>query len=296
MLERHTWRSTLALLSIVAAYALLVQGGGANQNASYALVKALAAGTAIVDETRYQVGDVGTPDVAWFDGHYYSAKAPGSRVCHPARVPCAAHARGMRTSGDPTNMLWALGLLGTVLPVAVTLFLIRAVTERIEPGFGTISAATIGLGTLLLPFGTMFFVHALSTMLGFAAFVLLWNERRGGQRLAAVAGAGALSGLAITTEYPLGLVAVTLAVYAALRTPHFIRVAVFGAGLLAGLAPLLTFNRWAFGSFTHLSYRGTVQIPGDTGTMCSSSTKGCSASRRRVCAPRVSCCSPTGAL
>ena len=155
MLERHTWRSTLALLSIVAAYALLVQGGGANQNASYALVKALAAGTAIVDETRYQVGDVGTPDVAWFDGHYYSAKAPGLAF---ATLPAylALRTAGMRTSGDPTNMLWALGLLGTVLPVAVTLFLIRAVTERIEPGFGTISAATIGLGTLLLPFGTMF--------------------------------------------------------------------------------------------------------------------------------------------
>ena len=27
----------------------------------------------------------------------------------------------------------------------------------------------------------------------------------------------------------------------------------------------MTFNRWAFGSFTHLSYRGTVQIPGESG-------------------------------
>jgi hypothetical protein len=262
-LGRPTWRSTLALLSIVVAYALLVQGRGANQNASYALVKALASGTATVDKTRYQVGDVGTPDVAWFNGHYYAAKAPGLALLTLPEY-LLLRSVGMRTTGDPTNMLWALGLLGVVLPIAITLFLVRHVTEGIEPGYGTITAATLGLGTLLFPFGTMFFVHSLSAMLGFAAFVLLWSEQPTG-RLSVVAAAGVVAGLAITSEYPLGLVALALAAYTIRRTPRLKRLAAFTGGVIVGVFPLMVFNLAAFGSLTHLSYQGTVQIPGVSG-------------------------------
>src|SRR5919201_3964286 len=62
----------LAILSLAFAYASLAQGIGWNQNAHYALVRALAHGTAIVDPYRRETGDV-----AWYHGHYYSTKAPG---------------------------------------------------------------------------------------------------------------------------------------------------------------------------------------------------------------------------
>jgi hypothetical protein len=103
----------------------------------------------------------------------------------------------------------------------------------------------------------------MSAMLAFAAFVLLWRERAGPPRPLLVAGAGALAGFAIVTEYPLGLAAVILGLYAMRRSVK--RGAVYAAGLAAGVAPLVAYNLWAFGSPTHSSYRGAVAIQGDTG-------------------------------
>src|SRR5829696_3914688 len=68
-------RRSSALVGITAlalAYASLAQSAGWNQNAHYALVRALTNGTAIVDPYRHQTGDV-----SWCQGHYYAAKAPG---------------------------------------------------------------------------------------------------------------------------------------------------------------------------------------------------------------------------
>ncbi|MGH3143681.1 MAG: hypothetical protein ACRDO9_11205, partial [Gaiellales bacterium] len=63
---------TLAICAVVLGYATVVQGGGENQFAHLALVRSLTDGTAIVD--RYQRE---SKDLAWYDGHYYSTKAPG---------------------------------------------------------------------------------------------------------------------------------------------------------------------------------------------------------------------------
>ena len=146
------------------------------------------------------------------------------------------------------------------------LLLLRWVAEHISPGFGTVTAATIGLGTLLLPFGTMFFVHVLSAAVAFLAFVVLWYERRQRPNLGRSShSAGLLAGFSITAEYPAGVVAVALAAYAASRRPFLARGASYAAGLLVGLLPLFAFNRWAFGSAFHLSYVGTVQSPGASG-------------------------------
>jgi hypothetical protein len=41
-----------------------------------------------------------------------------------------------------------------------------------------------------------------------------------------------------------------------LRTPRLARATAYGAGLIVGVIPLLVYNRWAFGSVTHLSYFG----------------------------------------
>ena len=43
------------------------------------------------------------------------------------------------------------------------------------------------------------------------------------------------------------------------------RGAAYAAGLAAGVAPLVIYNVWAFGSPTHSSYKGAVAIQGDTG-------------------------------
>jgi hypothetical protein len=264
LLERDRKWSMLALACIAFAYGSLVQGIGSNQNGQYALVKSLASGTAVADSTRYEVGDLGTADVSWYSGHYYIAKAPGLAAASLAPY-LTLRALGARTWGDPTNMLWALGLFTVVLPVFILLLLVRALADEVAPGLGTAAAATLGLGTLLLPFGTMFFAHALSAMLGFAAFAILWRERRSQPRWSSLVAAGVLVGLAATVEYPFGVIGLALLIMVAARRSRLRRVAVYCVALGLTVSSLFAFNWWAFGNALHFPYNGLIDVPGRSG-------------------------------
>ena len=166
---------------------------------------------------------------------------------------------------DSTPMIWALGLLGVVAPAALMLLLVRMLADRIEPGYGTAAAVTLGLATLVMPFATLFFSHVLAAALAFAAFALLWREREGPQRMPLVAAAGLLAGLAVTTEYPLAIAGAVVGLYAISRGDVVRRGAAYTAGVVAGVIPLVAYNLWAFGSLTHSSYDDAVAVQGASG-------------------------------
>ncbi|MDX6488650.1 MAG: hypothetical protein QOK13_1265 [Gaiellaceae bacterium] len=244
--KRRRRLGLLAILALAFATALLVQPFGYNQGAHYALVRALADGTPRIDAYRDFSGDIG-----YYKGHYYSNKAPGlAFVTLP--VYEVAHAVGL-PSGVHVLSLW-----GVLLPGILLLLLVWRVGDRAEPGYGFAAAFTLGIATLVLPFLGMYFAHILSALLGFAAFALLWWERDGPRRLWLVAAAGFLAGFAVVVEYPLALTAVVLGCYAISRKPVLERGLVWTGGVFVGLLPLLAFNRWAFGSFTQLSYSHLV--------------------------------------
>jgi hypothetical protein len=157
---------------------------------------------------------------------------------------------------------WILGFIGAVLPTSLLLLLLRRVGNELELGFGTVTAVTAGLCTLLFPFATLFFDHALSAALGFAAFALLWQA---GDQLRFVALSGLLAGLAITSEYPLALVATALGIYAITEGKRLRRAIVYVAGVTLGVLPLLLYDLWAFGSPFHLSYADAIVRPGVSG-------------------------------
>jgi hypothetical protein len=292
-------RGLLAIVMLAIGYALVMQALGWAQTSYYALVRSLSSGTAQIDRFHWE-----TRDESYDRGHYYSVKAPGlpfvtlplykalhaadaerasrwaARNAHRhgsfrwyrAGVPSGLYgndldrARRIRAEiEDETPMVWLLGLLGVVVPAALLLLLVRAVGERVEPGFGTVAAVTLGLGTLIMPFATLFFSHVLSAMLAFAAFALLWRERDGPPRLALVAGAGLLAGLAVTVEYPLAIAGAIVGLYAIARGSIVRRGLAYAGGVAAGVAPLLGYNLWAFGSVTHFSYANAIKQQGYTG-------------------------------
>lgn len=242
----HLRRPVIALAAFAAAGAYIVQGPGFTQNAHYALVRAFADGTPIIDAYRPETGDFTT-----YKGHYYSVKAPSTAA---ASLPpfLLLDATGVRDwlardeGGPPGNrrenigMTWALGLWAALLPALALAALVARANERLARGVGVAAAALFALGTLALPFATMYFSHLLAAALGFAAFVLLWERR-------APFAAGLLAGLATATEYTMAIVAVALCVYTVRRLP-------FTAGALLGALPIALYNWWAFGSPTHLSY------------------------------------------
>ncbi|MDQ5821336.1 MAG: hypothetical protein M3540_07850, partial [Actinomycetota bacterium] len=255
-MPRHLSRRAaglLALVALTAGFSWVMQGTGFNQNSHYVLVKALAKGTPVIDSSLPEVGELGTQDVTTLHGNTYSNKAPGLAF---ATVPLyvVLERAGMRTTGDPTRMLWALGLFGVVLPSLLLLLLVRWVADELAPGFGTVAAVLLGTGTLLTPFATLFFSHALSALLVFATFAILFRARRDGCGLAWYLAAGVCAGLAVVTEYPNALAGAALGLYAVSRAPVIRRGAVYSAGCLAGVIPLALYNHWAFGSVTHISY------------------------------------------
>ena len=238
-----------AAFAFAAAYPMQVNGW--NQNAHYALVRALAQGTPTIDRTRHEIGELGTGDVTLVDGHYYSNKAPGlAMTALPAFL--VLDAVGMRTTGDPTRVIWALHLWSIVVAAVVLIVLVRRYGDALEPGHGAIGALTLGIATLVLPFSTLFFSHVLAAALGFAAFFVLRPGRPASPARAFAA--GVLLGFGMVVEYPVALVALALwlAVLAYPGRPR--RAIAYTAGFLLGVAPLALYNLWAFGSLTHVSY------------------------------------------
>lgn len=290
----------LAILCVSVASALVMQASGWAQTSNFALVRALSNGTAKIDPYHWE-----TKDESWYRGHYYSVKSPilpalslplwhllkrtdapraayeaaksarenGSWRWRPTATPQdlygnnrirTYHVRGRIEASTP--LIWAMGLLGCVLPALGLMLLLRRLGERLEPGYGTVAAVTLGLCTMVLPFSTLYFSHVLAALLGFAAFALLWREREGpAECVPLVALGGLLAGLAFASEYPLALGGAVLGVYAISRGNRVRRGLAYAGGAVLGALPLFAYNLWAFGSITHLSYANAVKEQGLTG-------------------------------
>jgi hypothetical protein len=257
----------VAFLALGLAYASIAQGGGVNANAHFATVRSITKGHAYVDEFRSE-----TSDVSWYHGHYYAAKAPGLALLtvgpyillrSSGVFSLVAHLPAMATSEVAT--LWLLAIISCALPLLVALLLLRRIGDELAPGFGTAGALSIGFGTLLLPFATLFFDHALSASLGFIAFSILWWWR---QRLLYCGLAGVAAGYAAVCEYPLVLIAISLALYVLFTAPprgRLARTFAYAVGAALGMLPIVVFNWWAFGSPLHTPYQDAVSVEGTSG-------------------------------
>jgi hypothetical protein len=296
-------RQRLALTLTVFAFAggFVVQSPGWAQTSYMALSKALSSGTPQIDRWHWE-----THDDAYTNGHYYSVKPPGlvlatlplyraldaagaDRLAHEARIraesgggaPWAARTlpvaqygysveraiSARQTIADDAPMAWALGLLGVLVPAVALLVLVARGAERIAPGTGVATAITLGTGTLVLPFSTMYFSHILAALLSFAAFVLVWRARERGPSARNLALAGLLAGLAVVCEYPLAITAGIVGLYALMpRAAGRVRRALaYGGGVAVGVAPLLAYQWWAFGSPLHLAYDDAIAKTGLSG-------------------------------
>lgn len=244
-----------ALLVVALAYP--IQDAGCTQTSHLALTKALADGTARIDRWHES-----TCDKAWFGGHYYSVKPPALALSAlPAYL--AVDAAGLWPD-DPQSESWLLNL-ATVVPAALVLtWLTGRVADRLAPGSGLVSAVTMAVATLALPFGTLWFGHVPAAAFGFAAFAVLLAARDAGRGRRADLAAGLLAGAAVLYEYPAALVAAGLLVYAGATRGRRAAAAFAAGGALPAVA-LLAYNRWAFGSFTHFSYEDAVIERGASG-------------------------------
>jgi hypothetical protein len=249
----------VALLAVALAMATLVQGPGWNQNAHLALVKGLSHGTPIIDDYR-----AGTGDVAFSDGHYYSAKAPGVALLAVGPYFLLDRTGALEAVVSVTGIpredadLWALAVIVCALAAVLTLVIVVRLGDEVARGYGVAAAVTLGLATLFLPFSTLLFDHVPAAALAFAAFALLWQRRGPWSAFTA----GVLAGATVAVEYPLALAVVALGVYAVAAGDRLRRGLAYIGGVAVGVVPLLVYNTWAFGSPLHFPYEDALPIAG----------------------------------
>lgn len=253
-----------AILLVGLSYATMIQSFSWNQTSHYDLIRSLDQDKTTIDQYQTNTGDK-----AEYNGHWYSARAPGlalySLPFYNALKWVGAESWTDRHVAPPNHpgdeMIYLIGLWANVLPGLLLLLLVGHLAERIQPGYGAATAVILGLGTLTLPLSTLLFSHVFAAFLGFAAFALLWQEREGPPNPWYLWVAGLALGYAGASEYPLFFVALVLGLYLLSRrdslTPLgiFKRAGAFILGGLIGIVPLLLYNHYAFHSWTHLAYQ-----------------------------------------
>ena len=248
----------VAAIALTFAYAWPEQPAGWNASAHFALVRSLADGTATIDPYREETGDVG-----WYRGHYYAAKAPGLALY--SLPPWLVLERIPQIGDARDRAIWALNFWAGVVPAILLFLLVRAVGDRLAPGTGLMSAITLGLGTMVLPFATMYFSHIPAAAASFAAFALLVRERDGPFRPLPVFAAGLLAGVAVVFEYPTALIGLVLAGYVLHLRPRLARGLAYAAGAVVGVLPLIAYQWVVYGSPFHTPYDDVVAVAGTSG-------------------------------
>jgi hypothetical protein len=158
----------LLFVLLFASYAYFYQAGGWNQNSRFDLVRAITnEHTLNIDPFKFSTGDI-----AFFEGHYYSDKAPGLAF---TAAPLVAAARPVMHAfgGDPETLAGLAGLsyLSTVFTAGlftalagVCLFTI-CVELGASPAGALFAALTFGLATPIWTLATIFIGHAFSAAL-----------------------------------------------------------------------------------------------------------------------------------
>jgi hypothetical protein len=260
--RRSAWVLATALFL---SYAYFYQAGGWSQNSRFAMIRAvLEHHTLQIDAYRLHTGDL-----AIWQGHYYTDKAPGSSLL--ALLPVAL-ARGIdRLVGvDPEGFP---GLAWTSYVAAVTtsgLFSVVAALAIfwLARGWGysrraAVFAATgFGVASPAWCYATLFMGHALTAgclMLAFAAAASMGDDPTGRPYLRAWT-VGLSCGWAVVTEFPAAVPIVLIVGLAVVTAGDAFPDKLSGvvvrivAGGAIPAAVLLGYNSLTFGSPFHIAY------------------------------------------
>jgi hypothetical protein len=239
-------------------YVFYLTPAGTNTLSRYDMVYALAHGTAIID---IHAGN--TIDVSYYQGHWYSPRSLGLSLLATPLLWLLSHITTLDNTAQFT-LTQQIAYLNafTVLPVAIMAAVaLRRFVAHLRPSLAStplpmVVAGAFALGTLAYPFSTTFFSHAFGGGLAFIGFYLLYRAREKENAGAWVILSGLLLGLAVISEYPVGVIVVLLFAYIWLVFPRqrLLMTGAFIVGLMPSVLLLGWYNWFAFGSPLHLSY------------------------------------------
>lgn len=208
--------SAVVLVTLLFSYAYFFGGSGFNQNATFALTRA------IVEQRQLQIDDYAsnTADVSFHDGHTYSNKAPGLAIA--AAVPYAIfHAvRGAPRDAIELNLalyLCTVAVCGVSGALIGVLLVVAARRRGLSPVASIAIALLTGLGTPIFAYSTMLFAHVPAALLVLLGFLLIDDTLHPNATLA-----GASMGAATFVNYLCAPLIVVLLVFGLRRRgPRF---------------------------------------------------------------------------
>lgn len=239
-------------------YVFYLTPSGTNTLSRYDMVYALAHGAANID---IHAGN--TIDVSYYQGHWYSPRSLGlSLVATPLLWLLSLIVNIDDTTRLSLTHQIAILNAFTVLPVGVMAAIaMRRFVAHLRPSLAStplpmVVAGAFALGTLEYPFSTTFFSHAFGGGLAFIGFYLIYHAREKENAGSWVILSGLLLGLAVISEYPVGVIVAVLLVYIWLVFPRqrIQMVSAFIIGMIPSVLLLGWYNWFAFGSPLHLSY------------------------------------------
>ena len=243
MLRRRVSVPLFAL--VFGTYAYFYQAGGWNQNSRFDLTRAVVEqGTLSIDAFQENTGDK-----ALRDGHWYTDKAPGlSLLAVPAYALVHAVRAGAVVAGSYLGTVCAVAL-----PSALAALQLFALGRLIGLSAAWAAALTLAyaLGTLALPYSTIFYGHQLSAALGLSAFALVWRRR-------APMLAGLLLGLAVAVDYTSVVLVIAVMGYAVVKLRARGVLWLIAGGVPIALA-LGAYHAAAFGHPLALPYEFVLQ-------------------------------------
>jgi hypothetical protein len=252
-------------VGLLVSYAYFYQAGGWNQNSRFALDRA------ILEHHTLQIDayNENTGDIAVWNGHYYSDKAPGGSLLALAPVQVArwiARAVKVRPTSMPgiawTSYVATVATSGLFTVLAALCVMWISLTWGFSPGAAVFAATAYGVASPAWCYATLFMGHGVAAgclMLAFAAAIAMADgAQRRQTRLAWIIGLS--SGCAVLTEFPAAVPVafVMVLAWANLREASPQRAVRGLAWIVAGGAVmafvLLGYNAVAFGSPLHIGY------------------------------------------
>ncbi|HEY8326446.1 MAG: hypothetical protein ACHQ1E_11085 [Ktedonobacterales bacterium] len=239
-------------------YIYFVTPAGTNTISRYDMVYALAHGGANID-----LHASNTIDVSYFHGHWYSPRSLGLSLVAVPVLFVIGHFFDLDNYAQLT-ITQQIALLNafTLAPAAVAGALaLRRFVARLRPTLANsplpyVVAGMFALGTLAYPFSTTLFSHMFGGALIFVAFYLIFRARQVERPTWRLVVAGLLTGLAVISEYPAGVILLLLCAYIWFGFPgrRIQTLVLFGVGIAPSALALAAYNWWAFGNPLSLSY------------------------------------------
>ncbi|HEY7975066.1 MAG TPA: hypothetical protein VID72_06970 [Ktedonobacterales bacterium] len=243
---------------VIFCYAYFLTPAGTNTISRYDMVYALAHGGANID-----LHASNTIDVSYFHGHWYSPRSLGLSLLATPMLVIVGHFYDLDNYAQLT-LTQQIALLNafTLLPATVAGALaFRRFVARLRPALASsplpyVVAGMFALGTLAYPFSTTFFSHMFGGALIFVAFYLLFSARQAERPAWRLVVAGLLTGAAVVSEYPAGVIMLLLCGYIWFAFPgrRIQSLLLFGVGIAPSALALAWYNWWAFGNPLSLSY------------------------------------------